>query len=68
MTTRVRPPFEVLSPWMTPLEAASYARTSPNMVTIACRDGSLPASQIKRGGKWRIHRDDLETWIRAGMS
>jgi excisionase family DNA binding protein len=53
----------VVSPWLNVAEAAIYAKYNKQTISSACRDGSLIASQ-PLGGKWLIHKDDLDTWIR----
>jgi len=56
------------TPWLTQSEAADYARRSVGYINKALRDGSLRGSQTKRGGDWRIHRDDLDAWIRGEVA
>lgn len=57
--------YDVDSPWMTIIEAAKYARSNTKTVGDALRDGSLRGYQTGRGGKWRIHRDDVNAWLRG---
>lgn len=52
------------SPWMTPEEVMEYSRTGSSEVYAALNDGSLLGHQRKAGGRWRVHRDDVDTWIR----
>jgi hypothetical protein len=54
------------SPWLTPAEAAEYAKRHPKNVSAALRNGVLPGTQAARKGRWVVHRDDLDVWVRAG--
>lgn len=57
------------SPWMTVPEAAQYARRGHSAVYDACRTGQLKATQsVAPRGKWQIHRDDVDTWLRGGIA
>lgn len=53
------------TPWMTVPEVAAYARSSRTEVLEALTDESLRGSQVKPGGKWRVHRDDVDAWLRG---
>jgi excisionase family DNA binding protein len=53
------------SPWMVVAEVEAYARASKRDVIEALNDGSLRGSQRKAGGKWRVHRDDVDAWLRG---
>lgn len=54
------------SPWMTIDEAKSYARLGKNQIYEACRTKKLKARQtVAPQGKWLIHRDDLDAWLRG---
>lgn len=58
------------SPWMTFAEACEYARVGQQSMYRALRTHELKATQgaVRPGtvrGRWRIHRDDLDTWIRG---
>jgi excisionase family DNA binding protein len=55
----------VTTPWLTVAEAATYAHRSPHTIWVACRDKTLRGNQPKAKGKWLIHRDDLDAWIRG---
>jgi excisionase family DNA binding protein len=55
----------VVTPWLSIGEAAAYAHRSPDTISAACREGSLRGNQPKPKGKWLIHRDDLDAWIRG---
>lgn len=60
--------MSIESPWLTAREAAEYSRRSAGTINKALRDGSLRGSQKVRGGDWRIHRDDLDAWIRGELA
>ena len=58
------------SPWMTFKEACEYARVGQQSMYRALRTHELKATQgaVRPGtvrGRWRIHRDDLDAWIRG---
>lgn len=59
-----------ISPILTVKEAAAYARCCDRLIYRALRRDELRGSQgagptqIARG-TWRIHRDDLEAWMRG---
>ena len=53
------------SPWLTAAESAQYSRRSVSTINNALRDGSLRGYQPKKNGTWRIHRDDLDAWMRG---
>lgn len=55
----------VSTPWMLTGEAAPYARCSEDEIRDALASGELRGSQRKPGGRWRIHRDDLDAWLRG---
>lgn len=52
------------SPWMTVQEVATYARSSKTEVMTALRDQSLRGYQNTERGRWRVHRDDVDAWLR----
>lgn len=51
--------------WHSTATAASYADCHPETVLAALRAGELRGSQRKPNGRWRIHRDDLDRWLRG---
>lgn len=54
------------SPWLTIDEAKEYARLGKNQIYTACRTRRLKARQtVAPQGKWLIHRDDLDAWLRG---
>ena len=54
--------------WMSTEQAAEYAGMHPETVRRACETGDLTAYQMRRGGRWRIHPDDVDTWIRRAAA
>lgn len=52
------------SPWLTVPEVAAYARSSKTEVLGALNDQSLRGYQNVKGGRWRVHRDDVDAWLR----
>lgn len=61
-------PTDIDSPWLTIAEAARYGKRHEDTISAACRNGSLRANQPRRKGKWLIHRDDLDAWIRGEIA
>jgi excisionase family DNA binding protein len=51
--------------WMTVPEVVDYARSSRTEVHEALRTGRLRGHQVKAQGKYRIHRDDVDAWLRG---
>lgn len=52
--------------WHTVQSAADYSEYSERTISDALREGSLRGSQRIKNGRWRIHRDDLDAWLRGG--
>lgn len=50
--------------WMNTTQAAEYANVDPATLWRARRRGELKAGGVGRAV--RIHRDDLDCWLRAG--
>ncbi|MFE5789526.1 helix-turn-helix domain-containing protein [Rhodococcus erythropolis] len=51
---------------MTVAEAKIYARVGKHQIYEACRTKKLKARQtVAPQGKWLIHRDDLDAWLRG---
>lgn len=65
MTARTRQPVEIESPWMTVDEAAAYARIDRDGLSRVLRSGELVGHRRGERGRWRIHRDELDAWIRG---
>jgi excisionase family DNA binding protein len=63
MTARVQLDRPADSPWHTREEAAHRARVGPDQIGDALRSGELRGYQSGKGGRWRIHRDDIDAWI-----
>lgn len=53
------------SPWMTVKDAAKYTKWSEWTVRQAVKDGSLEAHGVRSGRGYRLHRDDLDKWMRS---
>lgn len=51
--------------WHDTKSAAEYTGYSVDTISDALRDGTLRGSQRKVNGRWRIHRDDLDVWLRG---
>lgn len=54
--------------WFVVRTAATYANRTPYVILEALRVGELRGYQKKAGGKWDIHRDDLDHWIMGGSA
>lgn len=64
MTATPKPPA-IETPWMTVREVQAYSRQGRREVLDALGDGSLRGHQRKPGGKWTVHRDDVDAWLRG---
>ncbi len=53
------------SPWLTLPQAAERAQRGVRTLTRALADESLTGYQPVKGGRWRIHVDDLDAWVRG---
>lgn len=53
------------TPWLTVAEACQYSRVGRTDLLAALNSEELRGSQIKRNGRWRVHRDDLDAWLRG---
>ena len=51
--------------WILVAEVQDYARIGQRELLAALADGSLRGHQNKPGGRWRIHRDDVDAWVTA---
>jgi excisionase family DNA binding protein len=51
--------------WYDTKQAGQYSGWSSKTVVRALRDGSLKGHQTSAGHRWRIHRDDLDAWLRG---
>lgn len=52
-------------PWLTAPEAAARGRAGLSEVLRALAAEELRGYQRTKGGKWRIHVDDLDAWVRG---
>ncbi|AUM16488.1 MULTISPECIES: helix-turn-helix domain-containing protein [Rhodococcus] len=59
---------QITSPWMTVDEAAEYLRCSVKTIRRALDDKRLIGYQSTRKGTWRIHRDDVDEFVRTPAS
>lgn len=50
--------------YLTTAEVAAEIRTSEDYVARQCNAGHLIAKKV--GNEWRVHRDDLERFMRGG--
>ncbi len=55
------------SPWLSPREAATYARVSETSILRAARRGTLRAFKVGGGRLWRFRPSDVDAWIEAGV-
>lgn len=53
------------TPWMTVPDVQAYSHTGRREVLAALADGSLRGHQRKANGRWRVHRDDVDAWLRC---
>lgn len=51
--------------WFDTAQASEYAGYHRQTIVRALQSGELQGNQRKVGGKWRIHRDDLDAWMRG---
>ena len=54
--------------WYSTTQAASYAGRHSKTILTALQAGELVGSQRRAGCFWRIHRDDLDAWLRGGTA
>lgn len=52
------------SPYLTTTEAGGILRKTPDYVARQCAKKAIRAKKL--GNDWRIHRDDLEAFMRGG--
>lgn len=52
--------------WHTVKTAKAHTGVGTRAILDALRAGELKGSQRVANGKWRIHRDDLDAWMRGG--
>jgi excisionase family DNA binding protein len=51
--------------WLSTTEAAAHTGVSERELYEALRTRELTGSQRAKGRKWRVHRDDLDRWMRG---
>lgn len=59
---------DVQSPWLTLPQAVSYSKRGRTLITEALHRGELRGYQATPAGRWTIHRDDLDAWIRGEIA
>lgn len=60
-------PFE--TPWMTVPDVCRYAHANKNIVYRALQVGELRGHQhVAPRGTWRVHRDDVDLWLRGEIA
>lgn len=52
--------------WLTVDEVVTYTGRSRTEVYAALQCEELPGSQRAKRGRWRVHTDDVDTWMRGG--
>ena len=57
--------MSIETPWLTLTEASNYARCSPAHLRMALKAGSLHGSQAGNRGRWIVHRDALDAWLKG---
>jgi excisionase family DNA binding protein len=55
------------SPWLNLDDAARYALVGRDLMRDAVASGECVGYQSMKGGRWRVHRDDLDRWIRGDV-
>jgi excisionase family DNA binding protein len=61
-------PPEVETPWFTVAQAARYIHRSEENLRDLLRAGTLRGNQPGRKGKWLIHRDALDAFVRGEVA
>lgn len=52
-------------PWMNVAAAAARAERHPNTIRLALEYGDLHGHQRRHRGRWQIHTDALDAWVRG---
>lgn len=55
-------------PWLTVPEAAARGRAGESTILRALATEELHGEQRVKGGKWRIHVDELDAWVRGEVA
>jgi excisionase family DNA binding protein len=53
------------SPWLTVRQACERAQRGKQMILAALADESLTGHRPGERGRWRIHVEDLDAWVRG---
>lgn len=56
------------SPWLTVPEAAKRARRNRHTILDALACEELRGHRRGDRGRWRVHVDDLDAWVRGELS
>lgn len=51
--------------WLTVEEAHAHTGCGRTEIYAALQSGELPGSQRSKRGRWRVHLDDLDKWMRG---
>lgn len=51
--------------WFNTSQAADYTGYHATTVRGALESGELVGSQRKPNGRWRIHKDELDAWLKG---
>lgn len=54
-----------MTEWLTPKQVADRLGRHPDSVRRALEAGQLHGHQPKRRGRWQIHPDAIDAWIRG---
>jgi len=52
--------------WLSPAEVVEQTGVSRTDVYLALQCGDLKGHQRTKGGSWRIHQDEIDSWMRGG--
>lgn len=58
-------PSPAAGPWLLVPEVAERARCGKSEVFAALTDGRLRGYQRSKGGRWRVHVEDVDAWLRG---
>ncbi|MFI6302119.1 helix-turn-helix domain-containing protein [Amycolatopsis thailandensis] len=51
--------------WWTPAQVATEVKCHVTTVWLALESGELHGHQRMRGGRWKVHPDAVDAWIRG---
>jgi excisionase family DNA binding protein len=69
-TAHVTPPVtaQVETPWLTTAQAALYIHRHEEYIRELLRAGAIHGSQTGPNGRWLIHRDALDAYVRGEVA